>query len=178
MSTTYLMTSSLNGFVAGPDDELDWLYDLPPADRDFGAFLDGVGAVAMGASTYEAILRDSGLLEHPERWQQAHGDRATWVFTHRSDLPKVPGANLTFASDVTAEHPAMVEAAGGKDVFVAGGGGLAAAFAAAGVLDRVVIGITPVLLAGGKPLFPAEARLRLDGVEQKGQVVFLSYQVL
>ncbi|HET6740680.1 MAG TPA: hypothetical protein VFH76_17170 [Kribbella sp.] len=51
MSTTYLMTSTLNGFVAGPNDELDWLYDLPPGDRDFTTFLDGVGAVAMGAST-------------------------------------------------------------------------------------------------------------------------------
>jgi dihydrofolate reductase len=178
MTTTYLMTASLNGFVAGPDDELDWLYDLPPEDRDFSAFLDGVGAVAMGASTYAAILRDSGLLEHPERWQQAHGERAVWVFTHRSDLPKIPGANLRFATDVAAEHPAMIEAAGGKDVFVAGGGALAAGFAAAGVLDRVVIGITPVLLAAGKPLFPGEATLRLTDVEQKGQVVFLTYDVL
>lgn len=178
MTTTYLMTSSLNGFVAGPNDELDWLYDLPPADRDFSTFLDGVGAVAMGASTYQAILRDADLLEHPERWHQAHGDRPVWVFTHRSDLPEVPGANLRFATDVAAAHPAMVEAAGGKDVFVAGGGALAAAFATAGVLDRIVIGITPVLLAGGKALFPADARLRLTDVERKGQVVFVSYQVL
>jgi dihydrofolate reductase len=178
MTTTYLMTSSLNGFVAGPDDELDWLYDLPPEDRDFSAFMDGVGAVAMGASTYESVLRDSGLLEHPERWQQAHGDRAVWVFTHRLDLPKVPGANLRFATDVAAEHPAMLAAAGDKDVFVAGGGGLAAVFAAAGVLDRVVVGITPVLLAAGKPLFPADTKLRLTGVEQQGQVVFLTYDVL
>jgi hypothetical protein len=81
MSTTYLMTSTLNGFVAGPNHELDWLYDLPPGDRDFTTFLDGVGAVAMGASTYEAILRDADLLQHPERWHQAHGDRPVWVFT-------------------------------------------------------------------------------------------------
>ncbi|MDX2968065.1 dihydrofolate reductase family protein [Kribbella solani] len=177
MTTTYLMTSTLNGFVAGPDNELDWLYDLPAADRDFSQFLSGVGALAMGASTYEAVLRDSELLTHPERWRQAHGDRAVWVFTHR-ELPAVPGANLRFATDVAAEHPAMLAAAGERDVFVAGGGALAAAFQAAGVLDRVVIGITPVLLAAGKPLFPGSARLRLTGVERQGQVAFLSYDVL
>ena len=93
MTTTHLMCSSLKGFVAGPDDELDWLYRLAPADRDFSTFIDGVGAMAMGASTYESVLRDSALLEHPERWQEAHGGRPVWVFTHR-DLPKVPGASL------------------------------------------------------------------------------------
>jgi len=176
MTTTYLMCSSLNGFVAGPDDELDWLYELEPADRDFSSFIDGVGAIAMGASTYEAVLRDSGLLEHPERWQEAHGSRPVWVFTHR-ELPKVPGANLHFATDVAAVHPEMIAAAGGKDVFVAGGGGLAAAFAEAGALDRVVIGITPVLLASGKPLFTGSVKLTLVDVERKGQLVYLTYAV-
>jgi dihydrofolate reductase len=86
--TTYYVSSSLDGFIAGPDDSLDWLYEIDPSDRDITQFASDVGAVAMGASTYECVLRDSELLEHPERWQEAHHDRPVWVFTHRA-LPEI-----------------------------------------------------------------------------------------
>jgi len=179
--TIYYVSASIDGFIAGPDDALDWLYEIDPADRDISHFASGMGAVAMGAATYQCVLRDSGLLEHPGRWQEAHRGRPVWVFTHR-DLPKVPGADITFArGDVRPVHRDMVTAARGQNILIAGGGALAAAFADAGLLDQMFIGVVPVMLGGGKPVFTSRltsAQLKLSTVEQVGQVAYLTYQVL
>jgi dihydrofolate reductase len=179
--TIYYVSSSIDGFIAGPDDSLDWLYEIDPGDRDISQFASEVGVVAMGAATYESVLRDSGLLEHPERWQEAHSGRPVWVFTHR-DLPRVPGADLTFVSgDVRPVHREMVNAAGGKNILIAGGGALATAFAQAGLLDEMFICVVPVMLAKGKPVFTGSltsAQLSLANVERVGQVAYLTYRVL
>jgi dihydrofolate reductase len=178
--TIYYVSSSIDGFISGEDDSLGWLYEINPDDRDVSQFASEIGVVAMGAATYECVLRDSRLLDHPERWQEAHSDRPVWVFTHR-ELPKVPGADITFArGDVRLVHEAMVRAARGRDIWIAGGGALATAFADAGLLDQVLIGVVPVMLASGKPLFPGKltsSQLTLLNVEQVGQVVYLTYQV-
>lgn len=178
--TTYYIFSSLDGFVAGEDDSLDWLYDLDPTDRDFSGFMTGVGAFAMGSSTYESVLRDSGLLEHPERWQEGHADRPAFVFTSR-DLPKIPGADITFVSgDARPVHDAMVQAANGKDTFIAGGGSLATAFAEAGLLDRIAVGVVPTVLTKGKPLLTGpltSEQLHLTTIEKRGQVAYLTYDL-
>ena len=108
--TIYYVSTSIDGFIAGADDSLDWLYEIDPSDRDISQFASEVGVVAMGAATYESVLRDSALLEHPERWQEAHSGRPVWVFTHRQ-LPRVPGADVTFVSgDVRRVHKEMVSA--------------------------------------------------------------------
>jgi riboflavin biosynthesis pyrimidine reductase len=65
-------------------------------------------------------------------------------------------------------------------VWVAGGGGLASSFAAAGRLDELVVGVAPVVLGGGKPLLtgPLSAEmLRLTGVRQVGQLAYLTYRL-
>lgn len=75
----------------------------------------------------------------------------------------------------------MIRAAVGKNVWIAGGGSLATAFAEADLLDEIVIGIVPVMLATGKPLFTGRltsSRLSLSNVDRAGQVVYLTYQVL
>ncbi|MFF1820352.1 dihydrofolate reductase family protein [Kribbella sp. NPDC058245] len=179
--TTYYIFASLDGFVAAEDNGLDWLYELDPGDRDFSTYMEGVGAFAMGSSTYESVLRDSGLLEHPERWIEGHRGRPAWVFSGR-ELPAVPGAEITFVyGDVRPVHAAMVAAAGDKGVFIAGGGGLAAEFFAAGLLDRIVVGVVPAILTAGKPLFPqpvTSAQLKLEHVEHVRQVAYLTYACL
>jgi len=178
--TIYYVSTSIDGFIAGADDSLDWLYEIDPIDRDISQFASEIGALAMGAATYECVLRDSGLLEHPERWQEAHSGRPVWVFTHR-DLPKVPGAELTFVSgDVRSVHQEMVNAARGRNILIAGGGALAAAFAQAGLLDEMFIAVVPVMLGSGKPVFTGRltsAQLSLSKVEQVGQLAYLTYQV-
>src|SRR5262245_1082648 len=143
-------------------------------------FAREVGVVAMGAATYQSVLRDSGLLEHPERWQEAHAGRPVYVFTHR-ELPKVPGADIHFVGgDVRPVHEEMVTAARGTNIWIAGGGGLATTFADAGLLDEMLICVVPVMLGRGKPVFTGRltsAQLTLSRVEQVGQAAYLTYRV-
>ena len=148
--TQYLVASSLDGFIADEHDNLDWLLSMPGGDDDanpYPAFIKDVGALAMGATTYEWIDR-----HHPGEW--FYDDRPTWVFTHR-ELSVIEGANLTFTSDDVREvHAAMVEAAGDRNLWLVGGGELVGQFLDHDLLDEMIVSVTPVLLGAGAPLLP------------------------
>ncbi len=181
MKTQYYTASSLDGFVADPDHSLDWLLQFGfPEDGSYPAFIDEVGAVAMGSSTYEWLLRhhvrpDS---ESPEPWPYA---QPAWVFSSRS-LPRVEGAEIHFVEgDVGPVHREMVEAAEGKNVWIVGGGDLAGQFLDRGLLDEIIVQIAPVTLGSGAPLLPrrrVDPPLRLVSVERAGEAfVELRYAV-
>jgi dihydrofolate reductase len=147
--TQYLVASSLDGFIADEHDNLDWLLSMPGGDDDtnpYPAFIKNVGALAMGATTYEWILEhDTGPWPYTQ---------PSWVFTHR-DLPARDGANLTFTSDdVRDVHAAMAEAAGDRNVWLVGGGELVGQFLDHDLLDELIVSVTPVLLGRGAPLLP------------------------
>jgi dihydrofolate reductase len=75
-------------------------------------------------------------------------------------------------------HADLAEAAGAKDIWVIGGGDLAAQFAEAGLLDRVMVSIAPVTLGAGRPLFPRKFDLRLVEVAQNRAFVCATYDVV
>jgi dihydrofolate reductase len=75
-------------------------------------------------------------------------------------------------------HDELVAAAGGKDVWVVGGGDLAAQFAEAGRLDEVICYIAPVTLGAGRPLFPRRFDLRLAEVHQNKAFIAARYDVV
>src|SRR3954449_7978552 len=78
----------------------------------------------------------------------------TWIFSSRT-LPTVAGADIRFASgDVRPVHREMVAAAGGKNIWIVGGGELAGQFYDRGLLDELIITVASVTLGGGAPLFP------------------------
>ena len=173
--TQYYVAASLDGFIADREHRLDWLLSLGmPADvkAHYEAFLAGVGAIAMGAKTYEFVLGMGG------EWPYA--GLPTWVFTHRN-LPRVPGADLRFTdADVGTVHTAMVEAAAGRNVWLVGGGELVAGFARRGLLDELWLGVVPVILGSGIPLLPARlpGPLALEAVTRfEGGLVELRYRV-
>lgn len=154
MKTQYYTASSLDGFIAGPGDSLDWLFPLGDvAETSYPTFIREVGALAMGSATYEWLLRHAvgpGATQ-PGSWPYT---QPTWVFTSR-DLPTVPGADIRFArGDVRPVHEAMVAAAGGKNVWIVGGGELAGQFHDHGLLDELYVQIGSVTLGAGKPLLP------------------------
>ena len=154
MKTQYYTASSLDGFIAGPGDSLDWLFPLGDIeDTSYPAFIRDVGALAMGSATYEWMLRHAVGPEaaRPEPWPYA---QPTWVFTSRT-LPLVPGADVRFVrGDVRPVHRAMVEAAAGRNVWLVGGGDLVGQFHDAGLLDEVIVQVGSVTLGAGKPLLP------------------------
>ena len=154
MKTQYYTASSLDGFIAGPGDSLDWLFPLGDiADTSYPAFIQGVGAIAMGSATYEWMLQHvlGPEADQPQPWPY---DVPTWVFTSRA-LPGVPGADVRFArGDVRPVHAAMVNDAAGRNVWIVGGGDLAGQFHDAGLLDEIIVQIGSVTLGAGKPLLP------------------------
>jgi dihydrofolate reductase len=181
--TQYYTATSIDGFIADQDNSLDWLFevgDRPEAVNPFATFFAGVGAFAMGATTYEWVLAHDQLLDRPTKWRDYYGDVPAWVFTHR-ELPAIPGADITFVrGDVRPVHEAMLAAAAGKNVWLVGGGELAGAFADAGLLDELVLGIAPVTLGGGAPLLPrrmTSSRLSLTRLEQVGDFAYATYAV-
>lgn len=177
--TQYYTAVSIDGFIADEHHSLDWLFEADSnGNAQFAPFFAQVGAFVMGATTYEWVLQHEQLLDHPDKWTEFYADTPCWVFTHR-DLPRIPGANVTFVSgDVGEVHAAMVTAAQGRNVWVVGGGELAGAFADLGLLDELILGVAPVTLGAGAPVLPRRltaARLRLTAMEQLGQFASLTY---
>jgi dihydrofolate reductase len=169
--TVYYTATSLDGFIATVDHSLDWLLSRETdADGPMGydGFIAGVGAVAMGATTYLWVR------EHEPTWTP---ERPTWVFTHR-DLPLLPGVDLRLtAEDPARVHTDMVAAAAGRDVWIVGGGDLAGQFADRGLLDELVVAIAPVTLGGGAPLLPRRVELAVQEVARNGELVCVRYTV-
>ncbi|MEU6245933.1 dihydrofolate reductase family protein [Glycomyces sp. NPDC047010] len=190
--TVYNTATTVDGFIADPDNSLEWLFTVPgghpdDAGADGGAvetpldemdeFMKGVGAICMGSTTYEWIVQYEGLLDHPEKWGY---EQPCWVLTSR-DLPAVRGADITFASgDVREVHAAMAAAAGDKDRWLIGGGELVGQFFDAGLLDEVRVSLAPVFLGAGAPLLPRRIlsdRLELIEAKPSGQFATLAYRV-
>ena len=152
MKTQYYTASSLDGFIATEDHSLEWLFQLGDiADTGYPDFIKEVGALAMGSSTYEWLLRHVVTPDAGASWPYA---QPTWVFSHRS-LPNGAGASLTFVrGDVRPVHAHMSQAAAGKNIWLVGGGDLVGQFHDAGLLDEIIVHIGSVTLGTGKALLP------------------------
>ncbi|HSC90535.1 MAG TPA: dihydrofolate reductase family protein [Gaiellaceae bacterium] len=178
--TQYYTATTLDGFIADPDNSLDWLFTRRREDGgplDYGDFIAGVGAMAMGSTTYEWILDHEFAGKDPAEWTWPY-EIPCWVFTRRR-LPVVPAARIEFTSaDVAAVHERMVAAAGGRNVWIVGGGDLAGQFADAGLLDEVLVTIAPVTLGAGAPLLPRRIELRLDELGQNGDFACARFSVV
>lgn len=190
--TVYNTATSIDGYIADPDNSLEWLFSVPggnpepsgaevesaesPLD-EMGQFVAEVGAICMGSTTYEWILEYEKAVEHPEKWEY---EAPTWVFTTR-DLPAVPGKDIRFVSgDVAPVHAEMVAAAGEKNRWIVGGGELVGKFFDAGLLDEIVLSLAPVFLGAGAPLLPRRIlaeNLELTETKSIGQFACLTYRV-
>ncbi|MCW2803250.1 MAG: hypothetical protein QOF52_1373 [Propionibacteriaceae bacterium] len=187
MKTQYYTATSIDGFIADSNNSLEWLFQFgegvdPNQDsdinREYTAFLADVGALAMGSTTYEWIVRHSDLLSEPSQWAY---EMPTWVFSSR-ELPPIQGADIRFVSgDVRPVHAEMVEAAAGRNVWLVGGGDLVGQFADHGLLDEIILGVAPVTLGSGAPLLPRRLTTPplqlLDAKVADGTFAMLRYAV-
>ena len=174
--TVFYTATTLDGFLADENDSLEWLFvqDIDPNGANaYEPFMANVGAVAMGRTTYEWIL--AHMERTGEKWSYA---MPSWVFTH-ADLPTPDGADVRFVQgDPAPVHAEMAAAADGKDIWMVGGGDLAAQFAEVGLLDQLVLSIAPVTLGKGRPLFPRPFDLRLTELAQNRAFVCATYDVV
>lgn len=154
MKTQYYTATSLDGFIATEDHLLEWLFQLGDInDTSYPEFIKAVGALAMGSSTYEWMLRHvvkpGGGGETD--WPYA---QPTWVFSSRA-LPAVASALLHFVrGDVRPVHEEMRRVAGGRNIWLVGGGNLVGQFYDAGLLDEIIVQVGSVTLRTGRPLLP------------------------
>ena len=172
MTTHFYTASSLDGFIATPDHSLEWLFaqdfDLE-GPMAYPKFIEQIGALAMGASTYEWLLRNQ------EEWEYR---MPAWVLTHR-ELPVPDGADVRIAQgDVRRLHAEMADAVGDKDIWIVGGGDLAGQFADAGLLDELWVQFAPVTLGEGRSLLPRRLDLELLEVERNRDFVCTRYRAL
>ena len=178
--TQYYTATTLDGFIADPDDSLDWLFTRKREEHgllNYGDFIAGVGAMAMGSTTYKWLLDHEFADEDRAEWKWPY-DIPCWVFTHRQ-LPVVPDARVAFTSaEIPTVHRELIAAAGDRNVWIVGGGDLAGQFADAGLLDEVIVSIAPVALGGGAPLLPRRIELRLDEVGRNGDFVAARFSVV
>lgn len=172
----YYAATTLDGFIADPDDSLAWLLRQPQepgGPLSYDDFIAGIGAVVMGSTTYE------WLLAHPEEngggWPYP---MPAWVLTSR-DLPAVQGGDVRFVQgDVRPMYDDAVTAAGAKAAWVIGGGDLAGQFADLGLLDEVIVWTAPVTLGAGRPLLPRRLDLELLEAGRNGAFTCARYRVV
>ena len=151
------IASSLDGYIATREGNLDWLERAASSDEDYGydAFLEGVDALAMGRGTYDYIAHLNPM---------PFGGRPVYVFTHR---PPPPRDGVTFWQESPRSALAHWSEKGLGRVYV-DGGRLISDFLAQGLIDDLVITTVPVLLGDGLPLFhpiPVSTVLRLEAVK-------------
>ena len=155
MDIIYYAACSLDGYIATPDDGVEWLTPFQGTgdDHGFAEFYSSVDSLVMGSHTYEFSLR------HPP-WMAP--DKPSWVFTNR-DL-EVVDASITLTSQ---EPPEVVELMRARDlnrVWLMGGGKLAASFCLHHLISHYMIAVVPVVLGRGIPLLACgsqQDRLRL-----------------
>lgn len=178
--TQYYTATSLDGFIADPDNSLAWLFTQRNDDNgpmNYQKFISGVGAMTMGATTYEWILDHEFSAKPQSEWTWPY-DIPCWVFTHR-DLPVIDDSGVVFArGDVAEVHGAMAAVAGDRNVWIVGGGDLAGQFADVGLLDEVIVSIAPVTLGAGAPLLPRRLEFKVEEIARNADFACARYSVV
>ena len=141
----YRVAASLDGYIAGPDGEIDWIVHDPATD--WAALFAGFDTVLLGRRTYE-LTRQPGAPAWPSGWR-------VLVFSRTLIAAEHPSVTVVSADGGAAV--AGLRAESGRDIWLFGGGSLFASLLAAEVVDQVEVAIMPVLLARGIPLAAPEA---------------------
>lgn len=166
------IASSLDGFIAGPNDELDWLdgHGEGDAEDTFTPFMKQIGALLMGRRTYDVVCG----FDAP--WP--YGETPVLVASSRPVEPKVPTVRGV-SGDIHAVVAAAKEAAGDRDVYLDGGALIRAALDE-GLVEELVVTMIPYILGDGVPLFAGVSkRKKLELVEGRpigGGMVQLVYR--
>ena len=161
---------SLDGYIEGPNGEYDWCL----TDQDYGMseFFNRIDGIFMGRKSYELTLSmgDAPMPGFPKLKE--------YVFSNT--LHEVRKDAILIKGDI-AEQVKMIKNEPGKDIWLFGGAGLTASLMNLGLVDEIGLGVHPILLGSGKPLFSQfDHRIHLNLVDTKAYssgLVGLTYTV-
>ena len=170
MTVILFIAASLDGYIAGPDDDLSWLFT--DADYGFSSFYGGIDTLIVGRGTYE-VIRTFG--EWPYRGKR------TIVVSRTTNL-KVDTPDTELYCGELPELIARLSDEERHKVWLVGGGELVRSFLEKGLLDEISVSMHPILLGTGVPLFPGGFRRTLlllkDTKVFEGGLVQLNYHVM
>jgi len=165
----YSVAASLDGYIAGPNGEFDWIVIDP--DIDFEAMYRTFGGLVMGRKSYDVFVATGGApgLSLP-----------TYVYSRT--LPEGERGGVTFVRDAAPHVRALKQEADEKPLWLWGGGDLFRQLAAEGLVDGIEVAIIPVVLGAGIQLMPAPGprltlQLRAHRLYEKSGTMFLEYDV-
>ncbi len=164
------IASSLDGFIAKPNDDLSFLsiVERPGEDYGYADFVSGVDTVIVGRKTYDWVLKN---------WEFPHSQRKTYVVTHAS---RPDEGNISFYSGDLVELVAQLKSAPGKNIFCDGGAQIVNELLRNDLIDEFIISIIPILVGDGVRLFARselEQKLELISVKNfESGLVQLHYE--
>jgi len=165
----YQVAVSLDGFIAGPNGEYDWIV-MDPA-IDFAALYKEFDTAVMGRKTYQMMTAQGGHGAMP----------GLEVVVFSRTLPPATHRGVRILNDDPREVIASLKAKPGRDIWLFGGGSLFQSLLDAGLVDTVEVAVMPVLLGAGVPLLPLGTSTKLvladQKLLQKSGIVMLAYSV-
>ena len=139
------IASSLDGYIAGKDDDLSWLVPFQDVDYHYEAFFSNIGAIIEGRRTYDIEIKNG--------WESAH-PVPLFVLSKDTSTRKPARSDVVFTNDDIARVLASArEKAAPKDVWIIGGANVAQQFINRGLIDEIILTLVPLFLGEGIRLF-------------------------
>ncbi|WP_107924366.1 dihydrofolate reductase family protein [Lysinibacillus parviboronicapiens] len=164
------IATSLDGFIAKEDDNLQWLYDVEgEGDNGYTEMYQSIDTIIMGKRTYDYVMEHTESFPYP--------DKKCYVFTTSQD-----GTDdyVEFVKEDVVAFTKKLKKQQGSKIWMVGGAGILDAFMKENLIDEYIITVTPHILGSGIPLFKEknpQIELKLINTQRFGQMVQLHYKV-